>query len=236
MSDSIINRYTVYVTTCNSHIHLIRPFQFLFNTFWSSKQKVVVIGYKSPDFKLEPNFTFISLGEQKGGSKQWAHDVRTFFESLDDKYVIYMLEDMFLQRKVDLYLMDKVLKQTVTDPKLGRVGFTSGISKRKHTIVKTYSNYDLITLDQDAKYRIAVQTSLWNKAFLIRYMHDGYSPWDFEIKGSKASINDGYNIYSTTRQFIVAQIQSIVRGDFQKPRLTGIEPTVKEEIKKRRLL
>lgn len=236
MTHSVINRYTVYVTTCDSHIHLIKPFQFLFNRFWSPEQQVVVVGYKPPEFELEPNFTFISLGEQVGGSKKWAEDLRGFFNSISDKQLIYMLEDMFLQRPVDFDLMEQVFKLATDDPLLGRIGFTSGISKRRHNVVRRYKDFDLITLHQQAQWRIAVQTSLWNKSFLTRYMRDGYSPWDYEVKGSKSSLNDGFNIYSTDRKFVVSQIQSVVRGDFTQLRLDGIDPAAVKEMKKRQLV
>ena len=58
----------IYISTSNKYIHLIKPFQYLFNKFWSDKQKVTVMGYEEPKFKLEDNFDFISLGKQITGT------------------------------------------------------------------------------------------------------------------------------------------------------------------------
>ena len=52
----------IYISTSDKYVHLIEPFAFLFNKFWSSEQQVVVLGYNKPDFKLPKNFEFISMG------------------------------------------------------------------------------------------------------------------------------------------------------------------------------
>ena len=54
----------------------MEPFQYLFNKFWSDKQKVTILGYEEPKFKLEDNFNFISLGKQTTTIKEvnWGFD------------------------------------------------------------------------------------------------------------------------------------------------------------------
>lgn len=227
-----MSKYKVYVSTCNQHIHLIKLFQYIFNNLWSSDQEVVVLGYDSPDFKLNRNFDFVSMGKQTGGTKMWANDLRKYFTSIPDTHFIYMLEDMFLQKKINLSMMDYLIEYCIKDSKLGRVGFTPGISKRKHTLHKKEKDFDIITLDQDAEYRIAVQTSLWNKEFFLKYMGKDYSPWDYEIKGSVASKNDGYNIYATKGKFCVNQIQAVVKGNMDGMRLTGIRNDIVNGLKR----
>ena len=44
----------------------METFQYLFNKFWSDAQRVTILGYEEPKFKLYKNFDFISLGEQTG--------------------------------------------------------------------------------------------------------------------------------------------------------------------------
>ena len=77
----------IYISTSNKYIHLIKPFQYLFNKFWSGKQNVTILGYEEPKFKLEDNFDFISLGKQTT-IDDWCIDLKNFFESIDDDYFI----------------------------------------------------------------------------------------------------------------------------------------------------
>ena len=76
----------IYISTSNKYIHLIKPFQYLFNKFWSDKQKVTILGYEEPKFKLEDNFNFISLGKQTT-INDWCSDLSNFLESIDDDYI-----------------------------------------------------------------------------------------------------------------------------------------------------
>jgi hypothetical protein len=46
----------IYISTSNKYIHLIQPFQYLFNKFWSDKQRVTILGYEEPNFQLYKNF------------------------------------------------------------------------------------------------------------------------------------------------------------------------------------
>ena len=48
----------IYVSTSNKYIHLIKPFQYLFNKFWSDSQPVTILGYEEPTFDLYNNFDF----------------------------------------------------------------------------------------------------------------------------------------------------------------------------------
>ena len=42
-------------------IDMFHAFQYLFNKFWDDKQKVTILGYEEPTFKLEDNFDFMIL-------------------------------------------------------------------------------------------------------------------------------------------------------------------------------
>ena len=91
----------IYISTSNKYIHLIKPFQYLFNKFWSDSQPVTILGYEEPTFDLYNNFDFISLGEQTT-VQDWCSDLKSFFETIDDKYFIHAVEDQFIIRPVRL--------------------------------------------------------------------------------------------------------------------------------------
>jgi|GEM_PF-627440 len=207
----------IYLSTCNSHIHLVERWQYLFNKFWGdATQEVVLIGYEKPKFQLDSNISFVSLGRQTGGAKMWAGDLRRFFEKIGEEYFIYWLEDQILVDHVDLELLQECMDFCLSDDKFGRFGLSAGISRARNEIVNERSSYDIIKLQQKAEYRIAVQPSVWSQQYLLKYLERGYTPWDFEIKGSRLAKGDGYNIYSTNKRFIIDHVQSVVRGDMTR--------------------
>ena len=86
------NKMNIYISTSDNYLHLLKPFSYLFNKFWSDSQRVFILGYKSPSFELPDNFKFISMGEQKG-IQYWANDLHKFFSSIDDEHFIFLKEN-----------------------------------------------------------------------------------------------------------------------------------------------
>jgi len=54
-------------------------------------------------------------------------------------------------------------------------------------------NYDQIV--PNSNYLISMQPSIWRKEFLLNVLKPEYSPWDFELKGSRQIKNKETGIY-----------------------------------------
>ena len=98
----------VYVSTSDNYINLIKIFQFLFNRFWDVEQEVIVLGYKEPDFKLEKNFSFHSMGQSRYTPNEWGTDLKKYFESIDDEFFILIFEDNFPVKPVNHNLLNEI--------------------------------------------------------------------------------------------------------------------------------
>ena len=77
----------------------IEGFQYCFNKYWSSSQQVIILGYTSPTFKLNDNFKFISLGEDRGAD-YIGGDLINLFQNIDDNHFIFSVDDFLLIRYV----------------------------------------------------------------------------------------------------------------------------------------
>ena len=126
----------IYITTSNKYLHVLKPFSYLFNKFWSDTQKVTILGYEKPQFKLPKNFEFVTLGEQKG-IEYWSEDLQSFFSSIDDKYFIYSMEDHFILDYVNFNILDNLKKHL--NENVGRVGLSTQLANKKHLI---FDNFD----------------------------------------------------------------------------------------------
>ncbi len=186
----------IYISTSDKYHSCLQPFAFLFNKFWSKEQKVKFIGYKVPDLDLPSNFEFISLGEQKGPS-YYGHDFKSFFESIDDEYFIYTMEDQFIYDYVDVPLINK-LENYIINKNVGRVCLTNSIIQnhmgKKHEFYLNDSGYEFVKYSQDSEFRITCEWTIWDKKYLCEYLLDGMDPWQFERMGSYNSKHDGYDL------------------------------------------
>jgi len=201
----------IYISTSNNYIHLIRPFQYLFNKFWSDKQKVTILGYEQPKFKLEDNFNFVSLGKQTT-INDWCKDLTDFLESIDDKYFIHAVEDQFVIKPVNENMISKLVD--MMDENVGRIALETAAQTKPHTEIHRDDEMCVIELDQFAKYRLSVCYSIWHKEYMLKYLKLNNTPWEFEL--DERVKNDGYRILGTKINHPVYCCHSIRNGNLNE--------------------
>ena len=201
----------IYISTSNKYIHLIKPFQYLFNKFWDDKQKVTILGYEEPTFKLEDNFDFISLGKQTT-IDDWCSDLKNFLESIDDEYFIHAVEDQFIIKPVNKSMISKLVG--MMDKNVGRIALETAAQTKPHTEIYKDDDMCVIELDQFAQYRLSVVHSIWNRKYMLKYLQPNMNPWEFELDGSEKAKNDGYRILGTKYTHPIYCCHSVRRGDF----------------------
>ena len=208
----------IYISTSNKYIHLMKPFQYLFNKFWSDEQQVTILGYEAPKFELYDNFNFISLGKQTT-VQDWCIDLKNFIETIDDKYFIHAVEDQFIIKPVQQNLLP-VLYDLMNDD-VGRIALETAAQTKPHTIIQTeieskppHRETPIIELDQEANYRLSVVYSIWNKEYMLKYLEPNMNPWEFELAGSEKAKNDGYKILGTKYNHPIYCSHTVRRGDF----------------------
>jgi len=213
-----MNNLKIYISTSDNYHSCLPPFAYLFNKFWSSDLKVTFLGYKEPNVSLPSNFDFISLGEQKGPS-YYGQDMRTFFESIDDEYFIYTMEDQFILDYVNVDVIDKLLPYT-NNSNVGRICLTNSIFQshmgKKHEKWCEDVGYDLVQYTQDSEFRMTCEWTIWKKDYLCRYLLDGMDPWQFESVASRESKNNGYHLIGCKNKVAIQHAEALRRRNTEQ--------------------
>jgi len=173
----------IICTTSNKYLHLIPVFTYLFQKYWGN-DPVEIVGYKMPSCKLPKNYTFHSMGEQ-GHVSEWSTDLRRYFESIPDQWLIWLMEDTFIKR-MDRTSKAVLLSKASIQKRVGRIDLTNDIQKRGHGVIN-----NLVFANDASLYRLSTQPSVWCKEFLLQYLTPGMDPWTFEKQNP---INDGWEI------------------------------------------
>lgn len=207
----------IYIATCDPYDRLLKPFSYLFNKFWDSSMAVTVLGYRTPPFDLPSNFNFVSMGEKQIDINHWSTDLRNFFEGTDDDFFILAAEDHFIYDYVNVDIYD-VLKSKLNDT-VGRVALTNDFEINcSHEIMEKLDNFDVSVAHQNSNCRFSVLWSIFNKRYLLDRLKIGRTPWESEGYGCQESINDGYEIISTTgKQMIHCAPSAVRRGNINNP-------------------
>lgn len=113
--------------------------------------------------KYLPGFDFHWLN-YIGDTKGWSRFVGTYLAHLQDKYVIFALDD-YLISGFNKGVYDDALTQ-----------FKDGV-----VAVKLCAS----TMQEHVEYPVTTQYTIWDREFLVKLLTETGDPWDFEINGSK---------------------------------------------------
>ena len=66
-----------------------------------------------------------------------------------------------------------------------------------------------------ADYRCSTQYSIWNRKYLLKYLENGLTPWQFELNQSQKAKNDGFKILGLKNP-IFHFLHLYQRGNYRK--------------------
>ena len=197
------NDFGVYIWSSNQLMHCVPAWAYLFNKFWPWEQKVRVLGYNLPEYKLPDNFEYISLGTQRG-PQFWSDDMKKYFSSCEHECFYLTTEDGFIVGDVDEEILNLALKVSFLnlDDKFSRFNLTADVHRRPRTVLAQFNDFRLIKATQSAQYRQSLSHSIWRTDSLLRKLIPGQSPWDFELDNQRA-MHDGLDVYATEDKYAI---------------------------------
>ena len=121
---------------------------------------VYFLNYGKYDGKLYTG-TYVSLMDEQERIGHWTRDKRDYLETLDDKYIIFGLDDYLLSKPIDKKLYNSIDLTLVDCVKLCS----------EANLSKTYS--------------CTTQYTIWRRSLLLEIMEKVATPWQFEDYGSQ---------------------------------------------------
>ena len=198
----------VVVYTSDKYLWCLRPFQYLFNTYWSELQEVVVGGFSPPPFPLAPNFTFKSIAPRNYPAEKWSDGLIQLLTSMDDEVIIFMLEDYWLCRTVQHGAVASLQEYMLHHPGVLRVDLTADrLYSGRAFDVDTWGHLDIIETPADTPYQWSTQACVVNRKHFLNCLKPGLGPWDFELRGNEL-IPDGLRVLGT-RQWPVRYVNAV---------------------------
>lgn len=188
----------IVVSTCDKYDHLMPGFAHQFNKYWDSNQAVDVLGFRPPPRELPGNFVFHSMEPVE--TRSWTDNLRGWFAQQPDEYFVFLLDDYWLVKPVDMLLVDKMEREV----KKGAV--KGDLSRNTAHFAHVKRNGDLVEAASNALYRTSTQPCIWRRGFMLNLLRPRLSPWQFELQdnpavkvgrivGTDTQIYDYANIY-----------------------------------------
>ena len=147
--------------------------------FWPDCPYPIVLANNEKDFAAS-NLKVLNCGKEA----QWSTRTRMALENIDTKYVMFLLEDLFISDKVKTEHIEGALDLMDKD----------GIDYYK---IKSFSSIDTVlykkipylhVIPQNLRYGISLQAAIWDKDFFKQKIGEGnYNPWYFEAERNRES-------------------------------------------------
>ena len=205
--------YRLLVTTCDKAAWAMRPFAYLFNTYWSSQQTVDVLCEHVPKFKMPKNFKWLPfLIDGKSWPKdKWTNGVIHYLNAIPEQFVIILLDDYWLNKTVDLRGINTLVDYMHAHRDILRIDLTTdrlyagGVGD-----YGTYGHYDLVSAP-GSPYQMSLQAGIWNKGLLMSVLRMDQDPWQVELDGT-TTVNERNMTVLGTRQNLVRYTNGMKNG------------------------
>lgn len=164
----------VVVATCDKYDHLMPGFAHQFNKYWGADQIVDVLGFRQPPRPLPPNFVFHQMEPVE--TRSWTANLRSYVETLRDRYFTFLLDDYWLTEPVDRAAV-KAMERFVVD------GAVKGdLSENTLNFAHSELEGGYVLAAPGAHYRTSTQPCIWSRRYMLSLLDGDMNPWQFELQ------------------------------------------------------
>lgn len=164
----------IVVASCDKYADLWLPVVSQLNINWPDcPYNFYIVGNEQRrDFK---NFKQLLVGQDR----DWSTTMKAAIEQIDEDYVLFWLDDVFLNSKVDTQEIKKHFAWVVEN----KVDF---LRLRANPRPEKYqSGYG--RLGVNASYRVSIFATIWHRKKFLDVVIPGESAWEFELNGTERS-------------------------------------------------
>jgi len=173
------NRCTVVVSSCDKYEDLWVPFFKIIKHEWPDLKYPIILNTESKQFGMEGlDIGKIQLFNETKMS--WTRRLRLVLESIYSDYIIFLLDDFFMQGKIKSEKIEQCIQWMDDNQRISCFCFME--TQGRNIDDKKYPGFERRPLI--AKYKFNCQAGLWRRKRLIQYLSQDESPWEWEEYGN----------------------------------------------------
>lgn len=157
----------ILVASCDKNKDLFPIFSHCIEKYWPDHPEIIY----STETVINPKYKTIC---KKYSIENWTKRIRETVQEIDDKFILFMVDDIFIQSKVNhdrIMSLEKYIDDTVGSLNLQPSGFDKLDVPYKDDIMKRSEN---------GEFKTSVMCSLWRKDKLLSVLDYDTNPWQFE--------------------------------------------------------
>lgn len=209
------NNVAILIPSCDKFSDVWPIFFELFDKYWPQCPFKIYLGTNYLEYKNKKNISTIKIGKDIS----WADNTRKMLSFLEEEYVIILLDDFFLNKKIDNHKLNKIIDLAIQH-KFAYIRLEPNPPGTNFKRVEKFIRIGEIS--RNAPYSITTQPGLWQIKILEKFLLPGYSIWDFEMKGSERYKRTNLKFYTIDKK-IISHYNGIERGKFYASTLTKLK-------------
>ena len=185
------NICTILVCSCDTYEDTWMPFFKLLKKYWPNCNFPIVLNTETKQFKYE-GLDIKTYSLYKNSKAAWGKRLIETLKLIDSKYVLFILDDFFLEDYVEDKKVSKCIEWMEKDNNIAVFSFMP--TPGQNIDNDKYEGFEL--RPKDGEYRFNCQAAIWRRERLIEFVRSHESPWDWELLGSIRSQRYNDEFYS----------------------------------------
>jgi len=179
-----IENCTLVVSSCDKYKSAWMPYFTLLKKYWPEHPSDIYLITETKQY--HDNELDIKVFNMDG--VPWSTRICCCLESIKTKYIIFSLEDFFLQDYVKTNAIAKCVMWMEKNEKIAVCRFYPSDSK----YLEPSDKYSPFRFASSHNMRLETQFAIWNRETLISFIDKSESPHQFEYQGSNRTVDSNY--------------------------------------------
>jgi len=162
---------------------------------WKNFDMKVVLNTESKSYEFPGiNITTFSLFKP-GVNIPWGFRLIETLKRIKTKYILFFLEDFWLDSEVDVDFFEKTIRWMEENPDIATFSYyPAGNNNIKDNV---FERFEL--RPAKCEFKLNAQAAVWRREKLISFIRPHENPWEFEVWGSKRAARYKDRFYTLIR-------------------------------------
>jgi len=213
------------IATSDSLSYILKPYAWLMDKYLPEITDINILGY-SVFPELPYKYDCVSLEEIQVTLDTWTRNLYNYFQHVRDEFVVFTLEDLLPIRSINYAVFNTAFQYMQDNEKVGR--YELGTGHCWHKDINYVDIDNIYEYGYNSLYRISTQTAIWRTEYLLEYLNHDWSPWQFEVEGSKIAQTDGKVVIATEKNYALEWVHSALSSKY--PDMINVQGIKHEDV------
>ena len=169
---------SVLIASCDSSLYscMWKPFQICFDRYWKRDTDNIIV----TEQEIVPQYTNTKFATCAPGVLPWGQRIIKGLEECSSDNVFFIMEDYLFFHTYSPEQMGRYL-ELVARHNIKRLQ----IAPSGHQTYTDEKTDGLTRFSDNSDYLVSMQPSIFNRQWLLDILEPSWTPWDFEIRGSR---------------------------------------------------